>query len=41
MNVMINRFFLAGDRFLPEMHLNNQNLHIVLKVIQVTFMKTN
>ena len=34
MNDIINKFLLAGDKFMPEMHLRqplvNQDLHIVL-----------
>ena len=30
MNDIINKFLLAGDKFMPEMHLNNPDSHIVL-----------
>ena len=30
MNEIIKKFLLAGDKFMPEMHLNNQDLLIVL-----------
>ena len=30
MNNTINKFLLAGDKFMPEMHLNNLNLLIAL-----------
>ena len=30
MNEIINKFLLAGDKFMPEMHLNNPNSLIVL-----------
>ena len=31
MNEVINQFLLAGDdKFMPEMHLNSLDLHIVL-----------
>ena len=29
MNEIINKFLLAGDKFMPEMHLNNLDLLIV------------
>ena len=32
MNEVINKFLLVGDKFMPEMHLINQNLLIVLAV---------
>ena len=31
MNNVINKFLLAGDKFMPEMQLRNLNLFIVLK----------
>ena len=30
MNNVINKFLLAGDKFMPEMHLDNLNLFIVI-----------
>ena len=30
MNEIVNKFLLAGDKFMPEMHLNNPDLLIVL-----------
>ena len=30
MNDIINTFLLGGDKFMPEMHLGNQDLYIVL-----------
>ena len=30
MNKIVNRFLLAGDKFMPEMHLNSPDLLIVL-----------
>ena len=30
MNEIVNQFLLAGDTFMPEMHLKNQDLLIVL-----------
>ena len=30
MNEIVNKILLAGDKSLPEMYLNNQNLLIVL-----------
>ena len=30
MNKIVNKFLLAGDKFMPEMHLNSQDLLIVL-----------
>ena len=30
MNKIVNKFLLAGDKFMPEMHLNNQDLLIML-----------
>ena len=30
MNEVINKFLLVGDKFMPEMHLNNLVLLIVL-----------
>ena len=30
MNEIINKFLLAGDKFMPEMHLRQPGLHIVL-----------
>ena len=30
MNDIINKFLLAGDKFMPEMHLDNLGLLIVL-----------
>ena len=32
MNEIVNKFLLAGDKFMPEMHLNNLALLIVLVV---------
>ena len=32
MNEIINKFLLAGDKFMPEIHLRQLNLHIVLVV---------
>ena len=29
-NEIINKFLLAGDKFMPEMHLRNQDLLIML-----------
>ena len=29
MNEIVNKFLLAGNKFMPEMHLNNQDLLIV------------
>ena len=31
MNEIVNKFLLAADKFMPEMHLNNQDLLIVLE----------
>ena len=30
MNDIVNKFLLAGDKFMPEMHLRQPNLHRVL-----------
>ena len=30
MNNVINKYLLAGDKFMPEMHLNNLDLFIAL-----------
>ena len=30
MNDIINKFLLAGDKFMPEIHLKNHNLPTVL-----------
>ena len=30
MNEIVNNFFLAGDKFMPEMHLNRLDLQTVL-----------
>ena len=30
MNEIFNKVLLSGDRFMPEMHLESQDLHIVL-----------
>ena len=30
MNEIVNTFLLAGDKFMPEMHLKNQDLLVVL-----------
>ena len=30
MNEIINKFLLAGDKFMPEMHLRHQDLLIAL-----------
>ena len=30
MNEIVNKYLLAGDKFMLEMHLNSQDLHIVL-----------
>ena len=30
MNKVINKFLLAGDKFMPKMHLDNINLFIAL-----------
>ena len=30
MNEIVNKFLLAGDKFMPEMHLKQPNLLIVL-----------
>ena len=30
MNEIVNTFLLAGDKFMPEMHLKNQDLLLVL-----------
>ena len=30
MNEIVNTFFLGGDKFMPDMHLNNPDLHTVL-----------
>ena len=32
MNEIVNKFLLAGDKLMPEMHLNNPDLLIVLVV---------
>ena len=32
MNEIVSNLFLAGDKFMPDMHLNGQDLHIVLAV---------
>ena len=32
MNKIINKLSLAGDKFMPEMHLSQPDLHIVLVV---------
>ena len=29
MNEIVNKFLLVGDKFMPEIHLNNQDLLIV------------
>ena len=39
MNHIINKFLLAGDKFMPEMHLNNQDLFIVLVVLLLDIKK--
>ena len=30
MNEIVNNFLLAGDKFMPEMHLKNQDLLVVV-----------
>ena len=30
MNEIVNKSLLAADKFMPEMHLRKQDLHIVL-----------
>ena len=30
MNEIVNKFLLAGDKFMPEMHLRQPDLHTVL-----------
>ena len=30
MNEIVNNFLLAGDKFMPEMHVRQLDLHIVL-----------
>ena len=30
MNEIVNKFLLAGDKFMPEMHLRQPDLRIVL-----------
>ena len=32
MNEMLNKFLLPGDKFMPEVHLNNLDLLILLVV---------
>ena len=32
MNEIVNKFLLAGDKFMPEMHLRQQDLLIALVV---------
>ena len=39
MNNVINKFLLAGDKFMPEMHLDNQDLFIVLVVLLLDIKK--
>ena len=39
MNNMINKFLLAGDKFMPAMHLRNQDLFIVLVVLLLDIKK--
>ena len=33
LNKIVNKFLLAGDKFMPEMHLSNQDLHSALVAI--------
>ena len=30
MNKIVNKFLLAGEKFMPEMHLKEPDLHILL-----------
>ena len=39
MNNIINKFLLAVDKFMPEMHLSNLNLFIVLVVLLLDIKK--
>ena len=39
MNKIINKFLLAVDKFMPEMHLSNLNLFIVLVVLLLDIKK--
>ena len=39
MNNIINKFLLAGDKFMPEMHLRVLNLFIVLVVLLLDIKK--
>ena len=32
MNEIMNKFFLARDKFMPEIHLKQTNIHAVLVV---------
>ena len=32
MNAVVNKLLLAGDKFMPEMHIRQPDLHIVLVV---------
>ena len=33
LNKTVNKFLLVGDKFMPEMHLSNQDLHSALAAI--------
>ena len=39
MNNIMNKFLLAGDKFMPEMHLRQLNLFIVLVVLLLDIKK--
>ena len=39
MNKIINKFLLAVDKFMPEIHLSNLNLFIVLVVLLLDIKK--
>ena len=39
MNNVINKFLLAGDKFMPEMHLRQQDFFIVLVVLLLDIKK--
>ena len=33
LNKIVNKFLLVGDKFMPELHLSNQDLHSALAAI--------
>ena len=39
MNNVINKFLLAGDTYMPEMHLDNLDLFITLAVLLLDIKK--